>query len=172
MSQPSVIPPLTIWISEPGGHPERTMPVIQQPWALTWGVGGPGDRVAEGWAVHMCLPSPDWLFATPWTIAHPAPLSMGFSRQEYWGGLPFPTPGDLPTPGIKLKSPVPPALQADSLLFESPGKSGRDFKHTGYWPQITEMHMKGMISISPNSCIFPYIEKPWIPHWSCLVFLN
>ena len=42
------------------------------------------------------------LFSTPWTVAHQAPLSMGFPRQEYWSGLPFPSPGDLPDPGIKL----------------------------------------------------------------------
>ena len=42
-----------------------------------------------------------WLFATPWTVTHQAPLSMGFSRPEHWGGLPFPPPGDLPNPGIK-----------------------------------------------------------------------
>ena len=52
------------------------------------------------------------LFATPWTVAHQAPLSMGFSRQEYWSGLPFPSRGDLPDPGIE---PGSPALQADSL---------------------------------------------------------
>ena len=51
-------------------------------------------------------------FATLWTVAHQAPLSMGFSRQEYWSGLPFPSPGDLPDPGIK---PAFPALQVDSL---------------------------------------------------------
>ena len=45
------------------------------------------------------------LFATPWTVAHHAPPSMGFSRQEYWSGLPFPSPGDLPNPGIKLGLP-------------------------------------------------------------------
>ena len=56
---------------------------------------------------------------TPWTIAHQAPLSMGFSRQEYWSGLPFPSPGDLPNPGIKPRSP---ALQADSLPTELRGK--------------------------------------------------
>ena len=50
------------------------------------------------------------LFATPWTVAHQAPLSMGFSRQEYWSGLPFPSPGDIPDPGIEPRSPV---LQAD-----------------------------------------------------------
>ena len=58
-------------------------------------------------------------FATPWTVAHRAPLSMGFSSQEYWSGLPFPSPGDVPDPGIK---PTSPALQADSLPFEPPGK--------------------------------------------------
>ena len=47
-----------------------------------------------------------WLFATAWTVAYKAPLSMEFSRQEYWSGLPFPSPGDLPSPVIKLGSPV------------------------------------------------------------------
>ena len=59
------------------------------------------------------------LFATPWTVAHQAPLSMGFSRQECWSGLPCPSPGDLPDPGIESRSP---ALQADSLWFEPPGR--------------------------------------------------
>ena len=61
-----------------------------------------------------------WLFATPWTIAYKAPLSMEFSRQEYWNGLPFPSPGDLPDPGIE---PGSPALQADALPSEPPEKS-------------------------------------------------
>ena len=47
-----------------------------------------------------------WLFASPWTVAHRAPLSMGFPRREYWSGLPFPSPGDLPHPGIEPVSPV------------------------------------------------------------------
>ena len=51
-----------------------------------------------------------WPFATPWTVAHEAPLSMGFSRQECWSELPFPTPGDLPDPGIEPTSPASPAL--------------------------------------------------------------
>ena len=46
------------------------------------------------------------LFATPWTVAYQAPLSMGFSRQQYWSGLPFPSPGDLPNPGLKPGSPA------------------------------------------------------------------
>ena len=59
------------------------------------------------------------LFVTLWTIAYQAPLSMGLSRQEYWSGLPFPSPGDLPDPGIELMCP---ALQADALLSEPPRK--------------------------------------------------
>ena len=62
------------------------------------------------------------LFATPRTnVGHQAPPSMGFSGQEYWSGLPFPSPGDLPDPGIE---PRPPALQADALTSEPPGKWG------------------------------------------------
>ena len=58
------------------------------------------------------------LFATPWTVACQASLSMGFLRQEYWSGLPFPSPGDLPDPGIK---PGSPALPPDSLPSEPQG---------------------------------------------------
>ena len=65
-----------------------------------------------------------WLFApsvisdsTPWTVAHHAPLSMGFYRQEYWSEMPFPLPEDLPNPGIKPASSVSPALQEDSLPY-------------------------------------------------------
>ena len=59
------------------------------------------------------------LFATPWTVTYQAPWSMGFSRQEYWSGLPFLSPGDLPNPGIE---PGSPALQTDALPSEPPGK--------------------------------------------------
>ena len=59
-------------------------------------------------------------FATPWTVAHQAPLSMGFSTQEYWSGLPFSSPGDLPDPGIK---PVSPALADGFFTTEPPRKS-------------------------------------------------
>ena len=56
---------------------------------------------------------------TQWTVACQAPLSMEFFRQEFWSGLPFPSPGDFPNPGIEQRSP---ALQADSLPYELPGK--------------------------------------------------
>ena len=62
------------------------------------------------------------LFATLWTVAYQAPPSMGFSRQEYWSGLPFPFPGDLPNPGIE---PGSAALQTDALPSEPPGKPKR-----------------------------------------------
>ena len=58
--------------------------------------------------------------ATPWTVACQAPLTMGFSRQENWSGLPFPSPGDHPNPGTEARSP---ALQADSLPTELPGNT-------------------------------------------------
>ena len=62
-------------------------------------------------------------FVTPWTVAHKLPLFIGFSKQEYWSGLPFPSPGDLPDPGIEPRSS---ALQADSLPSEPPGKPFSD----------------------------------------------
>ena len=72
--------------------------------------GGGGGGGGGGLVDKLCL-----TLATPWTVACRAPLSMGFSRQEYWSGLPFPSPGDLPNPGIKPRSP---ALQADDLPTE------------------------------------------------------
>ena len=82
--------------------------------------------MAKGWKLSKCLLFGGGLaakscltLATPWTIAHQAPLSMGFPRQEYWSRLPFPSPGELPDPGIEPKSP---ALQAESLQVEPPEK--------------------------------------------------
>ena len=57
-----------------------------------------------------------------WTVAHQDPLSVEFSRQEYWSGLPFPPPGDLPNPGVKPLSPVPPALAGRFFTTELAGK--------------------------------------------------
>ena len=60
------------------------------------------------------------LFLTPWTVAYQVPLSMGFSRQEYWSGLPFPSPRDLPDPGMEHKSLMSPALVAGGFFTTSP----------------------------------------------------
>ena len=72
------------------------------------------ESLSEKWSRSVVSDS-----ATPWTVAYQAPPSMGFSRQEYWSGLPFPSSGDLPDPGIEPRSP---ALQADTLPSEPPGK--------------------------------------------------
>ena len=66
-----------------------------------------------------------WLFVATWTVAHQAPLSMGFPRQEYWSGLPCPSPGHFHDPKIEPRFP---ALQADSLPFELPGKPDEGIK--------------------------------------------
>ena len=68
---------------------------------------------------------------TAWTVACQAPLSMGFSQQEYWSRLPCPPPGDLPDPGIKLTSSVAPALQADSLPLTHRGSPKDLLYNTG-----------------------------------------
>ena len=62
------------------------------------------------------------LFETPWTVAHQGPLSVGFSRQEYWSGLSFPSPGDLLHPGIEPTSLMSPALAGSFFTTEPPGK--------------------------------------------------
>ena len=77
------------------------------------------EKVVVGGLVAKSCPT----LATPWTIALQAPLSMGFSRQEYWSGLPFPSPRDLLNPGIKPRSP---ALQADSLQLSYKGSHHGD----------------------------------------------
>ena len=83
-----------------------------------------------------------WLFVTPWTVASQAPQSVEFSRQEYWSGLPFPSPGDLPDPGIE---PGSPALQADAFPSEPPGQ--QSYKHTAntghvYWREHSSTQAK------------------------------
>ena len=77
-------------------------------------------RHSDEYVVRIALRSVSHSAVSPWTVAHQALLSMGFSRQEYWRGYPFPSPGDLLDSGIK---PTSPALRADSLLSEPPGKS-------------------------------------------------
>ena len=70
----------------------------------------------------MLLLSRVRIFVTPWTVAHQVSLSMGFPRQDYWSGLPFPPPGDLRDPGLEPKPPVPLALQADALPLKDLGR--------------------------------------------------
>ena len=79
---------------------------------------GPQVALRKVKSLHRVL-----LFVTPWTVAFQAAPSMGFFRQQYWMALPFPSPGDLPYPGIK---PWSPTLQADALTSEPPGKPNGD----------------------------------------------
>ena len=72
-----------------------------------------------------------WLFVTPWTVAHQVPLPMGFPRQGYWSGLPFPSPGDLPDPGIE---PAFPAWAGGLFTTELPGKPYINI-YTHTWPK-------------------------------------
>ena len=116
-----------------------------------------------------------WFFATPWTVAHQASPSMGFSRQEYWSGLPVPSPGDLPNPGIKPRSP---ALQAGILTSEPPGKkflqlilSGR---HGMSLPRscfrLSKKERRQKVSHSVCWCrssIFNEALKPAVPAKAC-----
>ena len=107
-------------ISSPGDLPdpgiEPKSPSLQADALMS---APPGRPWWEQWKVKVKLLSHVWLFATPGTVACQAPLSMGFSRQEYQSGLPFPTPGDLPDPGIKCSSVH---WQADSLPLVPRGK--------------------------------------------------
>ena len=92
------------------------------------------------------------LCATPQTAAHQALPSLGFSRQEYWSGLPFPSPGDLPDPGIEPRSPV---IQADALTSEPPGKpsniTGKSVQKLEY-PNSTGKNVKSHITL--KNCFF------------------
>ena len=93
------------------------------------------------------------LFATPWTVAYQAPPSMGFSRQECWSRLPFPSPGDLPNPGIE---PWSPALQADALRSEAPGKPQISLKNWAGWSLRTLLVCTcfGSMILSSANCYF------------------
>ena len=84
------------------------------------------------------------LCETLWTVAHQAPLSIGFSRQEYWSGLPYPPPRDLPNPRIEPRSP---ALQVDSLPSEPPGKPWKKMGHMSKWV-VHEQKILGNIFVS------------------------
>ena len=98
------------------------------------------------------LVSPVQLFGTPGAVTRQPPLSMGFCRQEYWGGLPVPSLGDLPNPGIEPGSPT---LQADSLSSESPGKP---VKHDGK-SESTQVAQADEISNNCGWCRNPVSDQ-------------
>ena len=116
--------------------------------------------------LHACMPScfsHVRFFANLWTVAHQPPLSMGFSRKEYWSGLPFSPPGNLPDSGIKPASPVTPALQADSLPLSHRGTSRRRLERVAYpfsrgsfWPRVEPGYAELQVDSLPA-------ELPWKP---------
>ena len=113
------------WREEPDAnhHPSRVRELFLEPWLCAEHLHTSSHRIitATFWRVKVKVKSLSRvrLFVTPWTVAHQAPPSMEFSRQDYWSGLPFPSPADLPNPGIK---PGSPAWQADALLSEPSGR--------------------------------------------------
>ena len=94
-----------------------------------WLQAGPNLLETGSGSEKLCMLNCVWLLATSWTVTRQAPLSMGFPRQEYWSGLPFPSLGDLPNPGIEPASLESPGLQVDSLLLSHQGNS---------FPKITQ----------------------------------
>ena len=110
------------------------------------------------------------LFVTPWTIAHQIPLSTGFSRQEYWSGLPCPPPEDLPNQRIEPVSPASPALQADSLLLSHQGNLNSGV-HVSLPVTVSSGYMPSSRIAAPcgsfiPSCSFlkesPYCSPQWL----------
>ena len=107
------------------------------------------------------------LFATPWTIAYQASLSMEFSRQGYWRGLPFPTPGDLPDPGIESASP---ALAGGFFTTEPPGKPQESFMFHLFITSSTLNLWQPLILLV--STVFPFPECHIVGITQYLAFLD
>ena len=103
----------------------------------------------------VCVLSRNQLFVVPWTVACQAPPSMGFSRQEHWSGLPFPSPGDLPNPGIKLTSLALQAHEAELQIGARWSQRCRDRTHILALPlsnSVTLGKWLGLLSLSSLSC--------------------
>ena len=103
-----------------GRTKNRRKPLLSRDLALHGGMEGPSTLHRMWWWRWCCHSRRVQRFTTPWTLAHQAPFSMGFSRQGYWSGLPCPPPGDLPNPGIKLISPVSPSAKNPLQTGSSP----------------------------------------------------
>ena len=115
----------------------------------TWKLPKP-DATGILWRLSQVHVHAQWLscvqlFEAPWTVACQTPPPMEFSRQEYWSGLPFPSPGDLPNPGMEME-PRSPALQANSLPAELPGKPMVYFSSLQIWLSIKSTDSKPLSS--------------------------
>ena len=98
---------------------------------------------------HFCCVQ---LFVTPWTVVHQTPLSMEFSRQEYWSGLPCPSPGDLPNPGIKAESVMSPALAGGFFTMSATWEAGKYTRkmHKHYHPAQPIAPTRPILLMSPE----------------------
>ena len=121
-------------------------------------IGATWEALQLGWSEVKSL-SGVQLFETPWTVAYQAPQSMEFSRQEYWSGLPFPAPGDLPNPGIEPESP---ALQADALPSEPPGLIFLLLSYLSGFPGGSDSK-EFIISIERKKCIEGFPHPSYLP---------
>ena len=99
-----------------------------------------------------------WLFVTPWTVAYQAPWTMGFTRQEYWSGLPWPSPGDLPDPGIE---PGSSALQPDTLPSEPPGKPWETYRLLFIYNRTLKIRLQ-QSGFSWLLCILLILHPFWV----------
>ena len=122
------------------------------------------NRAYVWWSESESFSRFSWvrLFVTPWTVAHQAPLSMGFSRQEYWSGLPFPSPGDLQTQGLN-----PSLLYWSQILYL--------LSHQGSHIRLINIDKKNGTNQSAT-CGQERMEEPvkptiWIQHRSCIIFM-
>ena len=140
-----------------GSPPGSPVPGILQARTLEW--VAISFSTAGKWKVKVKLLSCLLLFATPWTAAYPAPPSMGFSRQEYWSGLPFPSLGDLPDPGIEPRSP---ALQPDAL---------RTLEWVAISSSRESSQLRGQAQVSYVSCIGRWILYHWC-HLEAAIFFR
>ena len=104
-----------------------------------------------GYCVCVCALGCVWCFATPRTAAHQAPLSMGFPRREYWSGLPFPSPGSLPNPGIKPRSPT---LAGRFFTAEPPGKLKNFILLPNHIFSLVHMFHEVIVKHTENSELF------------------
>ena len=113
--------------------------------------------------IEYCMhPKVLQVFATPWTVAHQTPLSVGFSRQECWSGLPCPPPGDLPDPGIKAVSPSTPALQVDSLPLSHEGSPAMEYS-------VSSVQFSSVTQSCPTLCDPMNCSTPGLPvHYQLL----
>ena len=122
--------------------------------------------------VCVCVPphfTCVWLCTTPWAVAHQASLFMGFSRQEYWSGLPVPSPGDLTDPGVELASLVSPAL-ADAFFTTSVSWEAQPCKCVNPYLPVPPTLLSSLVSIHRSlcPCLYPCFANKII----CTIFLD